>query len=73
MPEIDTIGQLIGTYGFPIVMCGALFWLNIKNEKARREDNQKQEELRRQENSRLTEAVNNNTIALTELVTMLRK
>jgi hypothetical protein len=55
--DIATIGQLIGTLGFPIVACGALFWMIQKNETNRREDNAK-----------FTDAINNNTIALTKLV-----
>lgn len=30
--DLNTIGQFIGSYGFPIVACGALFWQNIKQE-----------------------------------------
>ena len=30
MDTIATIGQLISTYGFPIVACGALYWFIIK-------------------------------------------
>jgi hypothetical protein len=55
--DIATVGQLIGTLGFPIVACGALFWLINKNEANRREDNAK-----------FTDAINNNTIALTKLL-----
>lgn len=25
--DYNALGQLIGTLGFPIVMCGALFWM----------------------------------------------
>ena len=28
--DIAAIGQLIGSYGFPIVACGALFWYLVK-------------------------------------------
>jgi CHASE3 domain sensor protein len=52
-----TAVQLIGSLGFPIVACGALFWLINKNEQNRREDNAK-----------FTEAINNNTIALTKML-----
>jgi hypothetical protein len=55
--DIATVGQLIGTLGFPIVACGALFWLINKNEANRREDNAK-----------FTEAINNNTIVITKLM-----
>jgi hypothetical protein len=58
--DIATIGQLIGTLGFPIVACGALFWLINKNEANRREDNAK-----------FTEAINNNTIVITKLMAKL--
>lgn len=30
METANNIGQLIANYGFPIVCCGALFWLIIK-------------------------------------------
>jgi CHASE3 domain sensor protein len=58
--DIATVGQLIGTLGFPIVACGALFWLINKNEANRREDNAK-----------FTEAINNNTLVLTKLLTKM--
>lgn len=31
--DITTIGQIIGSYGFPIVACGALFWYIVKEQK----------------------------------------
>ena len=31
--DIASIGQLIGSYGFPIVACGALFWYIVKEER----------------------------------------
>lgn len=34
--DIATIGQLIGSYGFPIVACGALFWYIVKEQKETR-------------------------------------
>jgi len=55
--DINAIAQLIGTLGFPIVACVALFWDRIQNEKTRREDNTK-----------FTEAINNNTIAMNRLI-----
>lgn len=46
----------IGTLGFPIVACGALFWqLNKTNENHKEEVKQ------------LTTAIENNTIALTKI------
>lgn len=60
--DAATIGQLIGSLGFPIVACGALFWLINKNETNRREDNAK-----------FTDAINNNTLALTKLMEKMDK
>lgn len=34
--DIATIGQFIGSYGFPIVACGALFWYIVKEQKETR-------------------------------------
>ena len=34
--DIATICQLIGSYGFPIVACGALFWYIVKEEREMR-------------------------------------
>ena len=34
--DISAIGQLIGSYGFPIVACGALFWYVVKEEREMR-------------------------------------
>lgn len=56
--DVNAIMQLVGSLGFPIVMCGALFWKMNKNEEANRASNEK-----------MVEAVNNNTIAITKLVT----
>jgi preprotein translocase subunit YajC len=58
--DYATVSQLVGTLGFPIVACGALFYMLNKNEASRREDN-----------NRLSEAINNNTNVITKLVTKL--
>lgn len=58
--DINGIAQLVGTLGFPIVCCGALFWRMIKS------DEQHKEEI-----SKMSEALNNNTIALTRLTDKL--
>ena len=34
--DIAVIGQFIGSYGFPIVACGALFWYIVKEQKETR-------------------------------------
>lgn len=36
-PElVDQIGKIIGSYGFPIVACGALFWYIVKEQRETR-------------------------------------
>lgn len=54
--DINALTQLIGSLGFPIACCIALFWQNAK------QSEKHDEELRK-----ITEALNNNTIALTAL------
>ena len=60
--DIGAITQLIGSLGFPIACCIALFW-----------QNQKMSEKHDEELKSITEAINNNTLALTELATMLKE
>lgn len=55
--DVSTITSLVSSIGFPIVMCGALFW------KMNKQDEQHKEEM-----DKVTEALNNNTIALTKLI-----
>ena len=54
--DANTIIQLVGSLGFPVVMCGALFWRTVKSD-----------EQHKAEMDKLSEAINNNTIALTKL------
>lgn len=54
--DANTIIQLVGSLGFPIVMCGALYWRMLKSD-----------EQHKAEMDKLSEALNNNTIALTKL------
>lgn len=60
--DANTIVQLVGSLGFPIVMCGALFWRMVKSD-----------EQHKAEMDKLSEALNNNTIALTKLSDKLDK
>ena len=60
--DANTIIQLVGSLGFPIVMCGALFWRMVRS------DEQHKEEMHK-----LSEALNNNTIAITKLSDNLDK
>ena len=54
--DYPVIMQTIGSVGFPIAMCLAMFFYMIK-----------QNELHKAEIDRITEALNNNTIALNRL------
>lgn len=60
--DVNTLIQLVGSLGFPIVACGALFWRMIKS------DEQHKEEM-----SKMSEALNNNTSALVKLTEKLEK
>ena len=39
--NVNEITQLVGTLGFPIVSCGALFWRMIKSDKQHLEEAKK--------------------------------
>lgn len=54
--DLNSATQLIGSLGFPIVACIALFYQNGK-----------QEDRHREEMEKLSDAVNNNTLAITQL------
>lgn len=60
--DVNSIIQLVGSLGFPIVMCGALFWRMVKS------DEQHKEEM-----TKMSEALNNNTSALVKLTEKLEK
>lgn len=59
---VNELIQLIGSLGFPIVACVALFWRMIKS------DEQHLEEM-----NKMSEALNNNTSALVKLTEKLEK
>lgn len=59
MPEW---GDFISNNVFSIVMCCMLFWKLHESDKSHKE-----------ESNKFAEAINNNTIAITELTTMLRE
>lgn len=61
MPDVQIITTLIGTLGFPIVACAALFWKM-----------EKEQELHKAEVDRLTEAINDMKSVLTELSTYIK-
>lgn len=54
--DVTTIVQLVGSLGFPIVMCGALMWY-VKD----------QSEKHKEETASFTEALNKNTLVLTKI------
>lgn len=54
--DLNAITQIIGSLGFPIAACFAMFWWTNK-----------QEERHREEMLKITEAVNNNTAAIIKL------
>lgn len=60
--DANTIIQLVGSLGFPIVACGALFWRMVKSD-----------EQHKAEMDKLSEALNNNTVALTKISDKLDK
>lgn len=60
--DATSLVPIVQTLGFPVVACGAMFWLLNKERSERREDNAK-----------FTEALNNNTVAITKLVEKLDK
>lgn len=60
--DVNSLIQLVGSLGFPIVACGALFWRMVKS------DEQHKEEM-----NKMSEALNNNTSALVKLTEKLDK
>lgn len=54
--DMDAVTTAISTLGFPIVMCGVMFWYMIKEKDTHKE-----------EMDSVTEALNNNTIILQKL------
>lgn len=60
--DVNSLIQLVGSLGFPIVACGAMFWRMIKS------DEQHKEEM-----NKMSEALNNNTSALVKLTERLDK
>lgn len=58
--DVNLLIQLVGSLGFPIVACGALFWRMVKS------DEQHKEEM-----NKISEALNNNTNALVKLTERL--
>lgn len=62
METIQMVTQLIGSLGFPIVACIALFWKIHEQDKTHKEEMEK-----------FVEAINNNTSAITKLLEHMRE
>lgn len=60
MDDVNMMMQLIGSLGFPIVACGALFWTLSNEQKSHKE-----------EMAAVTQALNQNTLVMTELKDMI--
>lgn len=58
--DANTIIQMVSSLGFPIVACGALFWLNMRIQDQHKEETYK-----------ITQALNNNTNVMSDLKTTL--
>ena len=59
--DANAVISLVGTLGFPIVMCGALFWYMIK-----------QNEQHSTESREMRDAINELKLAIVELTDRLR-
>ena len=60
--DVSSIVQVIGSLGFPIAACIAVFWYLMK-----------ESENHKAEVTKLSEALQNNTLALTKLCDELKK
>lgn len=59
--DTNSIIQIVSSLGFPIVMCGALFWYMVK-----------QRDIHTEETERLKDTLNENTKVLAELTTLIK-
>lgn len=59
--DANSIIQIVSSLGFPIVMCGALFWYMVKQREAHKE-----------ETYHLKDTINENTKVLAELTTLIK-
>lgn len=65
------IGNFIGTVGFPIAMCCAMFWYVKYTTDANRKETEQMRKEHAEEMSKVTTALNNNTLAVEKLCVML--
>lgn len=66
--EYDFV-QLISNLGFPVVVCGALFWYILKKDTEHKEELSNYSE----KLEKVTDALNANTTVIAELRTLLNK
>lgn len=59
--DVNNVIQIISTLGFPIVMCGALFWYMVKQRQGHQE-----------ETEHLKDTIAENTKVLAELTTLIK-
>lgn len=59
--DTNSIIQIVSSLGFPIVMCGALFWYMVKQREAHKE-----------ETDHLKDTINENSKVLAELTTLIK-
>lgn len=59
--DANTIIQIISSLGFPIVMCGALFWYMVNQRRAHQD-----------ETEHLKDTIGENTKVLAELTTLIK-
>lgn len=60
--DVNLLTQVVGSLGFPIVACGALFYENMKTRESHKE-----------EISKLAESLDNNTDVMNRLVSVLER
>lgn len=60
--DFTVISQLIGSLGFPIVACCAMFYMYNRQTEAHKE-----------EMNKFTEAINNNTSTINELMNLIKE
>lgn len=70
--DLSSVVSLIGSLGFPIVMCLVLIKYMEEMQKDNKESIEKLTESHKQETDALKESLNNNTNVLTELKTMFQ-
>ena len=69
--DFNTILQVIGSYGFPIVACCALAWYFNKINETYRNDLKELNANHKEEVKAMTEAIANNTLVIQKLVDSL--